>query len=113
MLLLPRDSNIKVEQHVKDQRGRLLILQVDKDGVNYTMGNTPTQDQTQEQIELVDLLEQNISNLSPHNIILGGDFNLCADVSLDKASSHFRRQQAEDNRYLHRVEAFKELLTFI
>lgn len=112
MTLLPKNSDIKVVQEVKDQNGRLLIIQVEKEGINYTLANiyAPTQEQVQEQINLVDLLEQNISNMSPQNIILGGDFNLCLDPSKDRARSNTGGKQGSEARYPDRITALNEEL---
>lgn len=78
--------------------------------MSYTLANiyAPTQEQVQEQINLIDLLEQNVSNLNPQNIILGGDFNLCMD--LDKAKPRSGSQQGMDARYPSRIDAMKEEL---
>lgn len=60
MIFLPRTSDIKVLQTVKNQEGRLLILQIEKNKVSYSLANiyAPTQEQVQEQINLIDLLER-------------------------------------------------------
>lgn len=112
MTLLPRTSDIKVIQTVKDQDGRLLILQIEKDEVSYSLAKiyAPTQEQVQEQINLIDLLEQNVSNLNPQIIILGGDFNLCMDINLDKAKPRTGTLQGIDARYPSRIGAMMEEL---
>lgn len=112
LTLLPRNSDIKILQQIKDQQGRLLILQIERDGEGFTLANVyaPTQDHVQEQMELIDLLEQNIIDLNPSNIILGGDFNLCTDPSLDKASLHSPSPLVEDTRYSSRIKAMKDSL---
>lgn len=72
-----------------DERGRLLILQVEKEGSTYVLGNiyAPTQECLEEQIQLIDSLEDEISKLNPQNIIIGGDFNICMDWNLDRSTN--------------------------
>lgn len=52
MTLLPRNSDIKVVPQIRDHLGCILILQIEKDGQSYTLGNiyAPTQDQVQDQL---------------------------------------------------------------
>lgn len=112
MTLLPKMSDIKVVQQVRDQQGRFLILQIEKEGTSFTLGNVyaPTQEQVQEQIELIDLLEKNISDLNPQNIILGGDFNSCIDPKLDKAPTRASSHQTTEIRYSARIAAVCDTL---
>lgn len=112
MTLLPRASEIKVVKQVKDEEGRLLILHIEKEGVSYTLANVyaPTQEQLQEQIDLIDSLEQKVSNLNSQNIILGGDFNLCMDPNLDKARLKPGFAQGSEARYPSRMAAMKDTL---
>lgn len=97
MTMFPRNSDILVAESHSDLEGRLLILQIEKDSCKYTLGNVyaPTQDHTQDQIDLVDSLEEQVSISDPHNIIIGGDFNLCMNASLDKSTSASSSAAAE------------------
>lgn len=110
--MFPRNSDVTVQDSFSDQLGRLLVLQIEKDGCEFTLGNiyAPTQDHVQDQVNLMDVLEEHISSSSPHNIILGGDFNLCRNVDLDRLGSTHNSSIAEGARYPARIEAMNNSL---
>lgn len=107
MTMFPRNSDITVSDCFRDHQGRLLVLRITKDGCEYSLGNVyaPTQDHAQDQIDLLDTLEEHISDSDPHNIILGGDFNLCMSTALDRSSSASYIPAVDGAHYPARIEA--------
>lgn len=82
-----RGSDITVLDSFKDDNGRLLVLLIEKNSERFLLANVyaPTQDHPGEQIQLIDLLEQTISNFETQNIIIGGDINICLDPLMDRS----------------------------
>lgn len=87
LTLLQRNTDIQVTKTFNDDQGRLLLLQIQKEGIPYVVGNVyaPTQDHPNEQLHLMDLLEEQVSLLQPQNILIGGDFNVTMDPYLDRS----------------------------
>lgn len=115
MTLFPKNSDIQVSKHFNDPDGWVLILQIQKKDSNYVIGNVyaPTQDHPEDQIDLIDRIEEEITKMDPQDIIVGGDLNLCMDRSLDRAVQNHRGQQTEGDRYKARIEAFEESLHLV
>lgn len=68
--MFSRNTDIRIEDKFTDHSGHLLVLQTEKDGIKYMLGNSyaPMQD-VQDQIDLIDTLEEQVSCSNPHNII--------------------------------------------
>lgn len=110
MTLLPRKSDLQVIQQFSDSEGRLVILQVKKGDSIFTIANiyAPTQDHPEDQIALIDQLEEEITKMQPNNVVIGGDFNLCMDSSLDRGRISQGRINSDGDRYKARIEALNE-----
>lgn len=66
-----------------------------------------------DQIHLMDLIEEQISNLQPQNIILGGDFNVILDPNLDRPLRVGRTVPADGSAYRARIESLNDSLELI
>lgn len=77
---------IKLIKQVNDADERILLVVIEIQGVLYTLGSlyAPTRDKPQDQIRFLNELERKLESLSQSNIILGGDFNCCANRNLDR-----------------------------
>lgn len=87
-ILMSRELSFKVIEHRSDEIGRLLCMDVEIDGVVYTLGSlyVPTQDKGKEQISFLESIDEILVQANSTNIILGGDFNHPIDPSLDRNS---------------------------
>lgn len=111
-VLLRRGLDFKIVHSQTDDQGRYIILQIAKDQLTYTLANVyaPTQGQQEAQISFIDALEEDICKLHPQNIIIGGDFNLCSDPTMDRNRTDIRTSQGTGSRYGDRITAFCDTL---
>lgn len=112
MIILPRNSDIKVLQQFQDTKGRLIILHIQKGDSTFVICNiyAPTQDHLEDQLITIDQLEEEITKMEPTNIIIGGDMNVCMDISLDRGASTRLTPPSGSYRYRARIEALMESL---
>lgn len=105
--LFQKGTDLTISTVFADEQGRLLILKIDKGQNSFVLANiyAPTQDQGADQLALIDTLEEEVCKAAPHNIIIGGDFNLCMSPHLDKNTTEARVPTCEPNRYRDRVSA--------
>lgn len=77
-ILFKRDFKPKIELLKKDQEGRLLILQFKNGSDSLTVVNVyaPTQSENREQLHMIELLDELLSNIEIQSLFLGGDFNI-------------------------------------
>lgn len=88
-ILVRKGSEYAIDEIAADPEGRVLLLKITKDQESFLLGNVyaPTQDHPGEQAEFIDSLEEMVVESGEPSILLGGDFNLCLNTSLDRASS--------------------------
>lgn len=67
-----------ISKVIRDDDGRYIILQLSLKDETYTLVNiyAPTQSEYSDQIDFLLKLEEELSELEVHNLILGGDFNV-------------------------------------
>lgn len=89
MILLKRDLSYKINTISKDDKGRILLMDIEIGDQNYTVGTlyAPTADGPEEQLTFMDDLEDRISGLNPINVIIGGDLNVALDPAMDRKAS--------------------------
>lgn len=89
MILGRRDLDWKISQTLKDEDGRILALDVDINGLQYSIASiyAPTQDQPSLQLETYNKVEEFLGTMSASNIILGGDLNCILNPAVDKSTS--------------------------
>ena len=87
MILLAPGLNFKIDQVMKDDEGRFVVLKGDLLGYKLLLGNVyfPTRDRVQRQIDFLVNFNDCLSNLYSMNysLILGGDFNVVMNKDLD------------------------------
>ena len=78
----------KINETYLDPTGRITIVNIDIEKENFTLVNiySPTQNETQQQIQIIDIVETKIGMFRMNNIIIGGDFNLHLKPELDAIS---------------------------
>lgn len=70
----------------------------------------PTQDHPALQMSLIDLIEDRIVSMETDHILLGGDFNLCANPTMDKIHQRDTPSQGQRTMYADRVASFPRLI---
>lgn len=67
----------------------MLLLEIATKGSVYVVGSlyAPTADSPEEQNQFMDTLEESLTELSPVNMILGGDLNVALSPSQDRSNS--------------------------
>lgn len=87
ILLSPSSSAVVSEVH-RDPEGRFLVLQATLGDWPVTLVNVyaPTADHPDSQVTFLDDLEKLLQDIDSTNLMIGGDFNCCLDVSLDRFS---------------------------
>ena len=101
-------ENIKILNKITDEEGRFIILDVEKNGYIYRLGNfyAPTRGFEQQQIRALNLFGKEIFESPTENIITGGDWNLYMTM-LDKLDT---MPDSNDNKtYRQNVKSFLEV----
>jgi hypothetical protein len=93
---------LNIDCCIKDDNGRFLLLDTSCDDWSMTIGNiyAPTKDHEAEQITFIDYVRDSIFEFGDKNIVLGGDFNVCLNPSIDKCGGSNESKSA----YAHQVE---------
>jgi len=86
LVLIKKDLQFELKQLRCDINGRFILLEVIIQDVKFYLCNIYSPNNSKEQIDFFtnvkNLLQENISETNPH-FILGGDFNVIFDTSLD------------------------------
>lgn len=114
-ILIPRDSNFVVNQEVRNNNGRLLIIKASRDEQCVVLGNiyAPTQDHPQEQSELINLIKDELIDIEATDIVLGGDFNICMSEELDRSKGRAQNMSIRSTAYKDRIQAFMDSLHLV
>ena len=85
-IMMKRGLNYKMDQIVVDIEGRYIILKLEIDNSEIVIGNiyAPTQDKESEQLVVLGNFIEQLSEFRDLPLLLGGDFNLALDPSMDK-----------------------------
>lgn len=86
-ILAKRESDFNITHLASDNEGRYLVIKITRGDEAYILANiyAPTQDSPVDQINLIDSLEEDILHSGESNVLLGGDFNLGLDPTLDRS----------------------------
>lgn len=116
-ILMARDSPFTVKEIRQDGDGRSILLKLERGKESFVLGNVyaPTQDHPDAQVELMDWLEEQISEMGPANILLGGDFNVWVNPDMNKNGSRApaTRLSTPSGRYRMRIEALLDSLQIL
>lgn len=109
-ILIPRNSSFKLLHQTCDNQGRFIILQAEKEGYKFVLGNiyAPTQDHPQEQIQMINNIEDLLITTGSVDMILGGDFNICMSPNLDRTHRDNVEQVDRNSLYRDKLLAFSE-----
>ncbi len=86
-ILCPKNLNYSCESLTDNDTGRFIALKIKLDAVEILLCNVylPTKDRPNEQKTFVKNLFDFVENHQQHNIVIGGDFNICLNPYLDKS----------------------------
>lgn len=84
--MLNSHSDLKILSHLEDEEGRFLAINIKVNDQTLTIASiySPTQERPKEQAEVLEKIEELLSQIQGENIIVGGDFNCIRDTDLDK-----------------------------
>ena len=85
-ILITSNYDIKVHNVLKDEYGRFLILDIERNGAKYTNGNIymPTRNHETEQRDTFAQFTAELDKVENEHVIIGGDYNVYVNPALDK-----------------------------
>ncbi len=88
-IMLTNEYDIQIVQQYCDNNGHYIILDVQIDNCNYTIGNlyAPTRDKEKEQQAVFKAFCSDLDKCDKENVLIGGDFNVYMNPRLDKLDS--------------------------
>lgn len=106
-VLFPKHFNVTVDNCIRDDNGRFLLLDINCEDYSITIGNiyAPTKDHEAEQITFIEYVRDRMFEFGDKNIVLGGDFNVCIEPAIDKCGGTNELKSA----YAHQIEDLLEL----
>ena len=107
-ILFPKHFHVEVNNCVKDDNGRMLLLDIEIDKLNMIIVNiyAPTKDNEKDQITFIDMVANFLYDNMDRNILVGGDFNVCLEPALDKSGGNIVKKST----YAERICCIKEEL---
>ena len=95
-LLIPKQLTLyfEIKDIITDQYGRLILVEcvIHNNPVILISVYFPTKDKPREQTEFLDYVKQLLYNYNGQNIIIGGDFNICLNLEMDKHGGSTERE---------------------
>ncbi len=87
--LFPKGSDIILRDKMVDLDGRLLVLQITLNNIDFSIinGYAPTRDYRTQQLEFISKLKQQLALTENETILMGGEFNFYMSKSIDKLDS--------------------------
>ena len=85
-ILFPPTFEAEIHAIKKDLEGRILILNMTTEFGPIVIANIycPTKDYPDEQIRVLNNLNEMITEYQQNNVVIGGDFNICQNPTMDK-----------------------------
>lgn len=104
-ILVKRNSDFEILAEATDDEGRVTILKIKNEQSTIVLGNVyaPTQDDSTQQIKIIDFIEDVLETFQCQDIILGGDFNLILNPNLDRID--LSTATGVSGRYRDRINA--------
>ncbi len=92
----------------QDQEGRVLQITCKIDGTQLTIFNiySPTKDNPNAQLTLVNKLKGLIEKVSSENVLIGGDLNTYLDINKDKEGGKIEQQSEYSKQWLDICEEY-------
>jgi exonuclease III len=104
--ILSIDINIKETN--SDKKGRILVVSCDIENNPFSLVNdyAPTKDNHKDQIALLNELLQILLSLNNHNLLIGGDFNVCLDPKIDKKGGTLEIRSEYNKQLLYLIQEY-------
>ena len=106
LILISPGVDFKIDGTVQDIEGRYVFLKGDLQGITLVLGGVyfPTRDKVNEQVEFLEKLDDCISELYSFSdsLVLGGDFNVVLNESLD----HMGGFKLRRTNFVNRLDVF-------
>ncbi len=86
-ILFPNNLDYSIEKCISDEDGRFLILSVNIDDKMFVLANVyaPTKNHDTDQCAFLNTFRFNMLDFLGENILIGGDFNITLNPSIDKS----------------------------
>ena len=113
VILISDGIEFKITKEIKDDNGRYLILEINIDNSLFTIGNiyAPTKNYEKDQIQVLHDFHRDLLQCSLEHTIIGGDYNLCLDITLDKFSN--MASGSDNSNFRKEVISFLESLELV
>ena len=107
-ILIKNSLEYSVEEKITDQEGRLIILKIEVQGSSFYLVNCYAPVDEKEQISFFNLLSEKLSEIcmDENNLVIGGDFNVIFDPTLDKEGGRTKLKQQSLNILYNIMENF-------
>lgn len=111
-ILFKRAFNPHIVSQEKDQEGRLLLVQIQRQTEVLALINVyaPTQSEPRQQTAFMDILDAALANLDAHNIFMGGDFNAHLDDNPSDSTSNTQTQSNNKQSYVDKIQSLTSSL---
>ena len=108
-IMFSKEYDINVVNQYSDDEGRFVILDVERNGVTYTIANlyAPTRNYEKEQIDVFQSFIEHIGKCNQENIVIGGDFNVYLNPRLDKLDN--MPDKPDNVHYRHEILSYLEV----
>jgi len=110
-ILVWSKHNYNISNVVRDNDGRFLLIELEINEEKYVIINlyAPTKNQTIAQKEFYALLDDKLKEYTSHNIIIGGDFNVCMNPEVDKYGG-IKEPVSNSSKQIHNLRETHDLI---
>ena len=107
-ILIPNHLDIIINEVIKDNTGRFLLLKASFENQPLILANVyvPTKDQQNLQLEFLRFISERLNEFKDDNLILGGDFNIIFDPILDKKGGRVEKKSKAACQLLELMENY-------
>ena len=107
-ILIARDVDIHINEIIRDNTGRFLLLDTIFEGQRLILVNVyaPTKDQREMQLNFLDFIQERLQEYADKNLIIGGDFNTCLNPVIDKKGGTIEHGSKAAEKLLFIMEEF-------
>lgn len=108
-IVITDNYDAKVTDIKRDINGRIIVINIERNGTVYTVGNiyAPTRNFEREQQSVFKELTNYLEEIQTEHVICGGDFNLYMDPRLDKIDS--LREPHDNRNYREDITSYLEV----
>ena len=106
--LISKDIDIIINEIIRDNTGRFLLLDTTFEGQTLILCNVyaPTKDDLDLQYKFIEFVQERLLEYSDKNLLIGGDFNICLDPAIDKKGGKHEKQSKCAKKLLDIMEEY-------